>query len=359
VNRGESTSAPIKRPSFQFYPGDWLGNAKLRRCSDAAQGVWMRVLCLMHDSDEIGVLRWPLADIGAAIGAPMELLLELVRKGVMKGCDSGAFGGYEYVPRIKKQLGDPVCVIEPCDGPVWLSSRMVRDSYINAAKAMHGPKGAEYGHLGGEFGRRGGRPSTTAMRNTPQPADEEAPIERGQKPPPSSSSSTSSFQTTKAPTSSTSARPKGNATPIPEGFSVSPAIKAWAQKYGFDQLDAHLENFVTTCKAHNYRYVDHDAAFMNAIRKNWAKVVVANTTRASPDWWTTTQGVKDKALELGVSFGECETWNVFCAKVFFAAGDGPWMKPGKHLSWGVENVIELMRREVGEALPEPDVERAR
>lgn len=42
----------MTRPSFQFYPGDWRKNANLNRCSHAARGVWVDVLCVLHDSDE-------------------------------------------------------------------------------------------------------------------------------------------------------------------------------------------------------------------------------------------------------------------------------------------------------------------
>lgn len=37
-----------RRPSFQFYPGDWLHDTNLLSCSFAAQGLWIRLLCLMH-----------------------------------------------------------------------------------------------------------------------------------------------------------------------------------------------------------------------------------------------------------------------------------------------------------------------
>jgi hypothetical protein len=58
----------MKRPSFQFYPADWRGNANLRRCSEAARGAWMDILCLLHDSDTYGIVRWPLVDLANAAG---------------------------------------------------------------------------------------------------------------------------------------------------------------------------------------------------------------------------------------------------------------------------------------------------
>lgn len=43
-------------PSFQFYPGDWLRDAGLRACTAASRGVWMDLLCFMHDSPVRGHL---------------------------------------------------------------------------------------------------------------------------------------------------------------------------------------------------------------------------------------------------------------------------------------------------------------
>ena len=113
----------MTRPSFQFYPKDWLGNTKLRRCSAAARGVWMDVLCVLHDSDEYGIARYPLAELANAAGAPLKLLRELADKGVLKGCDKGACDGYVYLPRSGRKVGAPVTLVQPQAGPIWFSSR--------------------------------------------------------------------------------------------------------------------------------------------------------------------------------------------------------------------------------------------
>jgi hypothetical protein len=45
------------RPSFQFYPDDWMGSIEdLRLCSPAAKGVWMDFICMMHKSPKKGAL---------------------------------------------------------------------------------------------------------------------------------------------------------------------------------------------------------------------------------------------------------------------------------------------------------------
>ena len=46
-----------KRPAFQFYPGDWLRDTGLRSCSAAARGLWMDILCFMHEGSPYGYLK--------------------------------------------------------------------------------------------------------------------------------------------------------------------------------------------------------------------------------------------------------------------------------------------------------------
>jgi len=131
-----------KRPSFQFYPDDWTGNANLRRCSPAARGVWLDVMCLMHDQDEYGVLRWPLKEIAQAAGASMSHVRELVDKRVLKGADSGDCEPFIYVPRSGRKDGDPVTLIGAQAGPIWYSTRMVKDEYVRTIRAEAGANGA-------------------------------------------------------------------------------------------------------------------------------------------------------------------------------------------------------------------------
>jgi hypothetical protein len=45
----------MKLPAFQFYPGDWRKDPNLCRCSHAAKGVWIDMICLMHSDSKIGM----------------------------------------------------------------------------------------------------------------------------------------------------------------------------------------------------------------------------------------------------------------------------------------------------------------
>ena len=130
----------MKRPSFQFYPGDWKKNAKLRRCSEAARGAWVDILCLLHDTDEYGICRWPLADLARAAGVPIKLAKELVTKDVLKGSDKSV-SDYVFTPRHAGKDGEPTVLIAAQNGPVWYCSRFVRDEYIRQNRG----KGSRFG----------------------------------------------------------------------------------------------------------------------------------------------------------------------------------------------------------------------
>jgi hypothetical protein len=125
----------LKLPSLQFYPADWLSNAKLRRCSEAARGAWLDIICLLHRSEEYGVCRWPLADLIRASAVSAKSARELIEKGVLKGGDKGC-EAFVYVPRHGGREGDPVELIAACEGPCWYSSRMVRDAHVRKVRGM-------------------------------------------------------------------------------------------------------------------------------------------------------------------------------------------------------------------------------
>lgn len=64
----------------------------------------------------------------------------------------------------------------------------------------------------------------------------------------------------------------GKLTPLPENFTISPEVRAWAEKGNYTDLEAHLEAFILRVQAKGYTYIDWDSAFKTAIRENWAKI---------------------------------------------------------------------------------------
>lgn len=117
----------VKRPSIQFYPGDWLRDTALRSVSPAARGVWMDLMCLMHDGDPYGHL--------AVNGRP----LPEDRMAGMVGLTPEAF---------RPLLGELLDAGIPGRSPdgVLYSRRMVKDHQIRAVRSAAGKVGAAVLH---------------------------------------------------------------------------------------------------------------------------------------------------------------------------------------------------------------------
>ncbi len=89
----------VKRnPWLKFYPSDWRADKALRICSIAARGMWMELLCIMHEANPRGHLvvnGVPLTDAQLAMltgVAPVELgalLTELETAGVFSRTRAG------------------------------------------------------------------------------------------------------------------------------------------------------------------------------------------------------------------------------------------------------------------------------
>lgn len=125
----------MKRPSFQFYPGDWQGSQKLRRCSPAARGAWLDILCVLHDCDEYGVARYPLRELCRAAGVELKHARELVDKGVLKGSDSEPVR-FAWAPSHAGRKGTETVLVESAGGPCWYCSRFVEDEYKRGVRGQ-------------------------------------------------------------------------------------------------------------------------------------------------------------------------------------------------------------------------------
>lgn len=189
----------MKRPSFQFYPGDWTSNSNLRRCSHAEKGIWVDVMCLLHDQEEYGIVRWPLKEIAQAVNCTLTALRGLVAKGILKGADAQqAVEPFIYTPRSGRKDGDPVTLVKAQIGPLWYSSRMVKDEYVRTIRGESS-----------RFGAGDGEAPKTSPKYAPKP-----PLGDGS----SASSSSSSSQTTSDPNGSDAGASQ------PEGLTAEQAI---------------------------------------------------------------------------------------------------------------------------------------
>lgn len=108
----------MKRPAFQFYPGDWLHDTALRSCSVASRGLWIDLICIMHQAEPYGYLlingRIPSKDILHRVlgidAKDIELLIfELTSSGVLSTREDGCVFSRRMVKdeetRLKRALG--------------------------------------------------------------------------------------------------------------------------------------------------------------------------------------------------------------------------------------------------------------
>lgn len=89
----------MSAPWLKFYPSDWRADPALRMCSIGARGLWMEMLCIMHEAEPYGSLRVngrPVSDrqmAGLAGASPDEVepwLAELEGAGVFSRDEDGA-----------------------------------------------------------------------------------------------------------------------------------------------------------------------------------------------------------------------------------------------------------------------------
>lgn len=109
----------MKRPAFQFYPGDWVRDP-VAGCSLAAQGLWLRMMVVAHDSDRYGFL--------SQNGAPIP------PDAISRRCGCESITQYEALLAELFQAGVPSRTPEG----VIFSRRMVRDEELRETRASGG-----------------------------------------------------------------------------------------------------------------------------------------------------------------------------------------------------------------------------
>ena len=53
----------MKFPWLKFFPGDWLKEPSLTICSPATRGIWIDLICVMHESGGVGQLTGTVAQL--------------------------------------------------------------------------------------------------------------------------------------------------------------------------------------------------------------------------------------------------------------------------------------------------------
>ena len=102
----------VKRPSFQFYPADWRSDSSLQVCSLRARGLWVEILCLLHelgqqDGSRYGYLELrgnPLkpSHLCRLVGVELQTLSELLEELELAGVFSRDQDGVLYSRRFAR-----------------------------------------------------------------------------------------------------------------------------------------------------------------------------------------------------------------------------------------------------------------
>lgn len=177
------------RPSFQFYPGDWLKDPALRSVSLASRGLWIDMLCLMHESDRRGYLYLS--------GKPVTAE-QLAR---MTGCSTD-----DASRQLQELSSSGVCSCT--EHGVYYNRRMVRDEQKR--------------HLCSEAGKRGGNPRLKATFKGVSKGRNKGP------PTPSSSSSPSGEENASA-----FSPPPSGGDSAPSQRKPNPVWDAICERWGF------------------------------------------------------------------------------------------------------------------------------
>jgi hypothetical protein len=113
----------MKLPAFQFYPGDWRKDVGLQSLDYQARGVWIEMLCLMHESERRGVLTLN----GQAMPDPALARLLGIEEVLLKQI-------------LTTLLNHGVTTREDATGAL-MSRRMVRDEKLREIRANCGKQG--------------------------------------------------------------------------------------------------------------------------------------------------------------------------------------------------------------------------
>jgi hypothetical protein len=218
----------MKRPSFQFYPSDWLRDTALRSCSVGARGLWIDMICFMHEGNPYGTLK-----VGNKVILPVNLA-------AMTGAT---------LPEVEGWLDEleSAEVFDRGEEGEIMSRRMIRDENLRNVRAAGGKKG--------------GNP---ALMVNPK-VNPKVNLEDKQNPTPSSSSSSSSSSSTTVTNEKSAQAPSASLPPsLPHQGDFREAWSRW-EKHRREikkplrptQTEAQLKKLATMTEARAVAMIDH------------------------------------------------------------------------------------------------------
>lgn len=116
----------MAKPSYQFYPDDWMNDLGLRGCSPSSRGIWADLLCMMHQGVPYGHLADPAGPVpvkmaalrcGVSIRALVTAIAELELHNVFSRTEAGTIYSRRMVRdehnRIARGQGGPASLMNP------------------------------------------------------------------------------------------------------------------------------------------------------------------------------------------------------------------------------------------------------
>lgn len=135
------------QPYLPLYVQDFMTDEKLAECSAEATGVYIRIMCLMHKSEEYGKITLRDKDICHGKNSDKE---SGKQRGARRSCDVSLFAeklvkylpfNYEIiVSALGELLEEKVLFIK---GNSLCQKRMIRDNELSEKRSKSGRKGAE------------------------------------------------------------------------------------------------------------------------------------------------------------------------------------------------------------------------
>jgi hypothetical protein len=256
----------VKRPAFQFYPGDWLRSTDLRACSVGARGLWIDMLCLMHEGNPYGYLK---------VGGKVIHQDNLSR---MVGATFAETEGW------LKELRDAgVCSTDEA-GCIY-SRRMVRDEQIRLKRAAGGLLGGNPALLNGGKKINGKDNHPSNLQPTPAVASASA------------SASPKKHKTNGRPRNGAADPPGFGAfwTAYPRKKARQTAVEAWLKLDPDSELQAKILTAVSVqaqsqdwqqeLQSTGGKHIPHAATWLNQRRWEDELLAPAPTERDAPLVW--------------------------------------------------------------------------
>lgn len=266
-----------KMPWFKLNANDWLADSRLQRVGLAEQGLLMRLLCLMHQSETRGVLEtegipWTVEDIAKSVGERSKnvkkMMENLVLRGVLQVSESGAF----------------------------FSRRMIRDTEQHQRQS--------------QFGKQGGNPTLKgglkAGDNPTLKPEERREKEEGR------SKSNTPYKSPKGDAASAEKIYQAYPRKVAKGNAIK-AIRKALQSVKFEELLSKVQEFARCVSGPGVdeSFIPHPATWFNAQRwtddpADWQRI---GRNRAGPPGKPNTapgpsQGIMDWAVSHGVTDGK-------------------------------------------------------